>query len=354
MFETSEQFSIDPDYTGLPDPEHFDTVMDGVLDSVSGNEGLSYAQHYLFSCLQSSGGISSRTGTEGFFSSIGSGLKAAWDYIVKMFKSVWNFFFGSGEDSDKKKQESASAEVEKTTELFAACSAKPKDPAITAKLMKGLKGKAKAVVNDPKSSSSDKKEAGEVVEKLDKWAEEQDWQPELHKVAEQVMRFSKADKSALKAAIEKFAEHLVKLFPAMQAGDTPVSKSNKAMELQQKMMEEIRPANVHLNETVKKIKAGVNSLFDAKDLQVVLKDCIAAKGNVSAIIARHKNEVQQVMTQLNQEVTKPNVEDTRILHDDLEGCKALIGLINRTAKLSDLVYTSAKGISKANARLIAA
>lgn len=97
-------------FDSVPDEQHIETMMDGLMDSLSGNEGmgLTKAQIYVQGVLYASGGIRSLplpevAGNEGFFSAIGDGLKAAWEYIKKMFKSIFGFFFKT--DAKEKKAE---------------------------------------------------------------------------------------------------------------------------------------------------------------------------------------------------------------------------------------------------------
>jgi hypothetical protein len=113
-------FEIDQnELNSLPEPEHLETVFQGAIDTVAGNEGLTYAQHYVHSCLQTSSIISSRTGTEGFFESVGNGLKAVWEYIKKMFSSIWSFFFGSGDDTAEKESKKAEDTIKKAEKAVA-------------------------------------------------------------------------------------------------------------------------------------------------------------------------------------------------------------------------------------------
>ncbi|ASU03910.1 hypothetical protein JOAD_5 [Erwinia phage vB_EamM_Joad] len=93
---------------GIPDVEHVDTVMDGIIDTVTGTEGLTHAQRYLAGALYASGAVSYSQyhGSEGVMDTIKGGLKKAWDYVVKMFKQIWGFFFKS-----KGKQEAAEAKA---------------------------------------------------------------------------------------------------------------------------------------------------------------------------------------------------------------------------------------------------
>lgn len=93
----------------VPEPDHVEQIMDGFIDTVSGNEGFTKAQHYLEAVLFSNGIISHRQvgGTEGVLSSIGDGAKAAVEYIKKMFRAIWDFFF-------KKEKKELSTKVDKT------------------------------------------------------------------------------------------------------------------------------------------------------------------------------------------------------------------------------------------------
>lgn len=90
----------DDDFEVVPEPEHLEFAFQALEDTVSGSESLTSAQLYMQSVLLASGKATRAqvvTGVEGFFSKIGDGLKAIWEYIQKMFKSIWNWFFGKKE-----------------------------------------------------------------------------------------------------------------------------------------------------------------------------------------------------------------------------------------------------------------
>lgn len=100
---------IDPDNTELHEAEHIDqvfTALTDTMDEVSGTEGLTRAQTYMWGVLGASGDISHQervAGTEGFFSTIGDGASKVWEYIKKMFNAILNFFgLGSGTDNGQK------------------------------------------------------------------------------------------------------------------------------------------------------------------------------------------------------------------------------------------------------------
>ena len=98
-----ENYEPDPDTFVIPDVPEVNVMMDALddtvdqMDAVAGGESITLTanQRYFEGVLYANGVIplSAMQGNEGVFSSIGNGFKTAWDWIVKMFKSVWNFFF---------------------------------------------------------------------------------------------------------------------------------------------------------------------------------------------------------------------------------------------------------------------
>lgn len=113
-----QEVDLDPGevYQELHDPEHVTTVIQGFIDTVeqdidgvTGVESLTNAQHYLEGAMLASGAYraSSVTGNEGFFSNVSEGIQKAWDYVKKMFKAIWNFFFKSEQKELEKKVDKA-------------------------------------------------------------------------------------------------------------------------------------------------------------------------------------------------------------------------------------------------------
>jgi hypothetical protein len=82
-----------------PEASHVGLVFQALGDTVAavaGTEGLTTAQVYLHGVLSASGGLSytqSIAGAEGFFANVKEGAAKAIEYIKKMFKSIWGFFF---------------------------------------------------------------------------------------------------------------------------------------------------------------------------------------------------------------------------------------------------------------------
>lgn len=100
----------------IPDVEHVELVLDGVIDTVAGTEGLTHAQRYLAGTLYASGMVSYSQyhGNEGVIDVIKDGLKKAWEYVVKMFKQIWGFFFKSKAKGDVDATQKALAALEKS------------------------------------------------------------------------------------------------------------------------------------------------------------------------------------------------------------------------------------------------
>lgn len=99
----------------VPEPEHVELVMNGFIDTVTGAEGFTKAQHYLEGVLFSNGIIRQHQvgGTEGILSSVADGAKAGLEYIKKMFRAIWDFFFKSEKKELEKKVNKALDDVEK-------------------------------------------------------------------------------------------------------------------------------------------------------------------------------------------------------------------------------------------------
>lgn len=82
---------------GLPDSPHVEIMFDALndtLEDVAGNEGMSLTSSQIYAkAVLGANSVYSVTGNESFFGTIKDGAKAVYDYIIKMFKSVYGFFF---------------------------------------------------------------------------------------------------------------------------------------------------------------------------------------------------------------------------------------------------------------------
>ncbi|ASU03599.1 hypothetical protein RISINGSUN_71 [Erwinia phage vB_EamM_RisingSun] len=93
-FDVIEDAPIEAEFAG----EHAETLVDGILDTIQGNEsfhgGLTRAQEYLKAVMEVDGvSFHSVHGTEGVMDKIKSGAHKAWEAVKRAFKAIWSFFF---------------------------------------------------------------------------------------------------------------------------------------------------------------------------------------------------------------------------------------------------------------------
>lgn len=76
--------------------DHVELVVDGVIDTLTGNEGLGLtnAQRYLQGAMYAQGIIpNTLQGNEGVLSAVKDGVAKAIKYIKDLFQKIWDFFF---------------------------------------------------------------------------------------------------------------------------------------------------------------------------------------------------------------------------------------------------------------------
>lgn len=162
---------------GQIDNDHLETIfvaMDDTMGGVTGAEGfgLTHAQKYTYAVLEANDSLTRSQkvdGNESFFGQIGDGLKAVWEYVQKLFKSIWNFFFG-------KKEDGAQAEIDNAKKALTELKVVLEKPSVNlssnlSQQMDGLSLQHLAdclvkVSQDPEATPSDKKEAETLVEEL--------------------------------------------------------------------------------------------------------------------------------------------------------------------------------------------
>jgi hypothetical protein len=151
---------------GQIDNDHLETIfvaMDDTMGGVTGSEGfgLTRAQEYTYAVLGANDSLTRQQkvdGNESFFGSIGDGLKAVWEYVQKLFKSIWGFFFG-------KKEGGAQAEIDNTKEALTVAKVALEKPsgdtkAVQHKLVESMQ----KVVADPVTTPAEVKEVQELIQ----------------------------------------------------------------------------------------------------------------------------------------------------------------------------------------------
>lgn len=164
---------------GISDPHHVEMAFGALgasLDRVNGVEALSLvpAQIYVYSILEADGTLSRAervAGNESFFGAIGNGLQAVWEFIAKIFKGIWNFFFGSSEDAIAKKETAAITRVESNAEEQKKRHQEIDDRLAKEKAEDKADAAEKAKINEEKNAKY-KKEEDEWKAKVNKRREE--------------------------------------------------------------------------------------------------------------------------------------------------------------------------------------
>lgn len=270
----------------VPDVPHVEIIFDALNDTladVNGSEGLTQAQSYLSGVLNASGIANERvTGNEGFFSSIGTGAKSAFEYIKKMFKSLWEFFF---KRDAPKLVEAAKKDLNESKETLDTLSTGGSSEAEADKVLSKQISALKALGHEPdvnksaldqilkeadeahKGSFADKKKAilmlSHEIPKLNKKAKK-----ELSGKVDQLIAVLKSMKSTVEEADAGIAEAspLVKgLLTSMKAGNgnTPLLQQLEGI----RDLSDVNKAKTVLGEMLKEIDSADNINKALKDHQ---------------------------------------------------------------------------------------
>lgn len=242
----------DEDDASIQDIPHVEIMFEALNDTVngvSGTEGftLTQAQIYAEGVLMASGALRANAvdGNEGFFSSIGSGAKAIYDYVVKMFKSVWGFFFNR---DAKKAAEEAKAEVKvekKKIEVFER-SSDPEAVAYAEKALKYIRARVKKAdgIVDEDTIDLDNDTMEDIKRKLEGDSSEQkagvvklmDLMPKVNKNAQKKFK----QKAEAVVTVNKAFVTMIGEISKRQPGEGKVERDSKAGKLADKLAEQTR------------------------------------------------------------------------------------------------------------------
>lgn len=241
----------DDDDASIQDVPHVEIMFEALNDTingVSGTEGfnLTEAQVYAQGVLMASGTLrtTSVEGNEGFFSSIGSGAKSIYDYVVKMFKSVWGFFFNR---DAKKAAEEAKAEVKVEKQKIEVIErADPEAVAFANKCMGIIRARVKAADNKNSEDTIDldndtmedikRKLEGTPSEKKAGVVKLMDLMPKVNKNAQKKFK----QKAEAVVAVNKAFVAMIGEISKRQPGEGKVERDSKAGKLADKLAEQTR------------------------------------------------------------------------------------------------------------------
>lgn len=316
---------------GMVDGPHIEIAFDALEDTldqqVTGTESLTQAQMYMHGVLSASGQLTRAevNGSEGFFSNVGAGLKKTWEYIVKMFKNIWGFFF-------KKK----APELAKNTKRSI-------DDAKTALDMKDVSA-AKASMSRALVYVADGQEIGELRDYL----KEANTRADLNNVASKFARANVRARKVLTLKIGNLIETCKGALSLTEHAKTEAAKhDNKELTAFVNAMSANAEGTKHLQTELEKIReledfnlarAFLNMLTGY--VTVVEKE-ITTIGNEEAKVRSSIDSVEKSMgTEKNAEATK-----------QVAGLRALMALAAKCSSLLKRCLEEVQAINKAMPRV---
>lgn len=353
---------VEGGFTEVVDPDHAETVMQGVIDTVDGVESMTgtytAAQRYLYSCLDSSDTITHnqrRDGMEGVVSAIGSGLNTMWEYIKKMFKSIWEFFFGSGEGSASSGGGSSKKVVEENTESIKEVANSTPPAETVEKVEQKVKKKIKKIKESPKASSQAKTKAKQVEEKLEKATEGKKGKEKAAAVKEAANEIVKADEEGL-TEIKGICDQLLQ---RINKWKNPQDNSSKIKD--PKILESYREQR----KTIMEIGAEMADQSEFKNVLTIdsLQKAIAAQKDIADVLEGLSDTVKHFRSakdQINTQVSgieamlnmTEDKRDKKTLNIKLTSLKELGGFMFNIHSDCEVLFNICKRLSDAVAKLV--
>lgn len=336
---------IDPDNTELHDSEHIDevfTAMTDTMDGVSGTEGLTRAQTYMWGVLSAGGDISHQqrvAGTEGFFSSIGDGVSKVWEYIKKMFNAVLNFFgLGSGTDNGQKiVKETESVLKQNQVNLATLAGQRMGNGEDLAKQVIRTQADLDAFMNSPQTSPSEKSEAGELRHKLKdiKALPAPEQQRVVKEVVERFVKINSRMQRALDEACQR-ALNEYKTYQAVVTADHSAAFVGTAFDGMYRTYAAAMKDNASKEiEKWVRIPQGMRTLNDAARTQGDLQKALADLESESTAISRGiKADVIHQIKKLEELVSRKDLRQANQdkFNKDLKACRLILKLTTEAIK----------------------
>lgn len=348
---------------GIVEPEHIEQMVDALADTVVGTESYSLtgAQTYAIAVLEASGMISRReaiAGNEGFMDSIADGAKKVWEYIQKIFKGIWNWFFGpksKGEEAPKEAEKVVKANTEQLKNLSSGSGGE----AATNKVIETAEDLDKYMGAD--ASASDKKEAAELKEKvaeikaLPPAQRYRELKPLFAKVAKLNRRTQRAIQDACDHAVKEW-ENYGKIFAdakAAELGDKAVFRGtayednwNKLYDFGVDQRSEPVEAYVRIPKNLSSLEHAIQA---QADLMKVVKGLEFEIRGVSSV---YKSDVIQKIKSIEEKLKKNLRDENRAkFNKDLAACRAYLAITTRMIKQMERTCDAIKKISNMITRL---
>lgn len=319
---------IENELESIPEPEHVELVMDGIIDSIAGTESLTKAQHYLSATLYANGLATRKdvAGVEGFFSAIGNGIKAAIEYVKKMFQSIWGFFFGKKSEELTKRANDSLVRTEQKLE-------KVKEGVKPSNVRETLK-KAEEVLKKNENLPGANK-VKETVEAAKNEPDDKKAAEAAKDIPDEIFEMKMPDEEKLKALLEPYMKKSKELENKLFANKTEKTALNQSLDL---TFIVTVMSNVHFEP---------HKLRDLDEAYDYVADCRVALVMISERLkpirnreAAYKELIAKVERGEQPDIQQKALED---LKQSLSEITALITLVSDTLelvrKILDIVYS---------------
>lgn len=357
-----EDVLLEEDF-GVAEPEHVEMMMDALADTmeqqVAGNESysLTSAQQYALSVLQSSGAVSriaQVTGNEGFFSSIGDGVKKLWEYIQKIFKGIYDWFFGKKEKGPSLLEETE-AQIEacnNSLKAWAANDAKLK-MSIAPQMINTIEELDKFMLGDDHSVKGEAKALKEEIQAAKSLPEDQQVAV-TKKVMEKMVKLNRRTQRAIREVCEEALEKYKRYYTiaeedhSAQFADT-VFKDTYTQYLAWVKEGKQKPLDAYIM-----IPTSLDGFSHAMRAQESLLKAIKSLEEEKTLISRNfKSDVVSRMKKTEEMLTSKTLNDDgrKQLNKTLSACKLFMSLTTQAIKQIEETCRTIQRINKMIMRL---
>lgn len=342
---------------GIVEPEHIEQMVDALVDTVGGTESyaLTGAQTYAIAVLQSSGMISRQeavAGNEGFMDSIADGAKKVWEYIQKIFKGIWNWFFGPKAKGTEAPKEAAKTVQDNTTQLKNLSSGSGGEQ-LPEQVIRTVEDLDKFMGDD--ASASDKKDAADLKERIKEIKalppaqQYRELKPMFTKVAKLNRRTQRAIAEACDAAAKKWASYHTII---EHQGDGPFKDTvyeknwSELVSFADSQKGDPREAYIRIPKNLDSLEHAIQA---QTDLANVVKNLQSECGMISSFYkADVINQIKHLQQVLGKNLKPENREK---FNKDLKACKLYLSITTQMIKQMEATCEAINKISGMIVRL---
>lgn len=331
---------------GISEPEHMELMFDALtdtVDGVTGSEGfgLSRAQQYAFAVLSAGDALTFQekvAGNESFFSAVGDGLKAVWNYIMKMFSAIGAFFFGSSENSAEQKAKKTTATIDANIAALQSINVNKMVAANIAPMKARLKsmldtGVTDGVPHSELAAAHQQLDAAIAKHVASTTVASTEEVKELKEVAEKVARLNRRQK-------EHLVEQVTRVNKITEEFNEAVIKDESAGFAGTEFEQMYRDFHEQLQDSNALDVGGFTKIHDIKDAiaaQIVLKRMIGSdlQGQRMFVVAQKApiiNKVKVLQKQVESAGRRGDAAAEAKFRKDLGACKLFLSLTTRLAK----------------------